>query len=386
MQTHDGLQERQDTPTGSSAPVLPTSSCAQADVSSQEETKPVLQPRGEKTGNRPDRLSVHSVFVLAWDGTPLTPTTPAKARKLLKNGGVKKVWSKFGTFGIQILYEVGRKTPTTALGVDHGTKFEGYSVVIDKENNLNIKLNLPDKKKIVKKVEERRVLRKSRRFRNYRRRASRFDNRGRKGFIAPSQKVVVDSRIKIIREFCRIYPISIAAIEDVRFNHAKKRWGKNFSTVEIGKNIIRTFFKDRGIKIREFQGWETADLRELYGYKKIRDKSKDCFESHCSDSLSLALVVTIDAGIDPGPFLVVDDTYRCVRRKLHDTQPVKGGIRSLYSTGTVRGLRKGLLVGTGRGPGRLCGTREESYRYYDKDGKRQEIKVLQWVSSSFVIR
>jgi hypothetical protein len=384
MQTRDGLQALRDTPPGGSTPVPDSASRAQADVSNQ--TKPVLQPRGKKTGTQPGRLSAHSVFVLAWDGTPLTPTTPAKARKLLKHGGVKKVWSKFGTFGIQILYEVGRTTPRTALGVDHGTKFEGYSVVTDKENSLNIKLDLPDKKKIIKKVEQRRTLRRARRFRNCRRRPCRSDNRGKKDFTAPSQKVIVDSRLKILIELYRIYPITVAGVENVCFSHFKYRWGANFSTMEIGKTKIRQFFEAFCINVTEFKGYETSELRKVYGYKKTRDKSEDRFESHCSDSLTLACAVSTGRYVEPGPFLTVDDTYRCVRRQLHDTQPARGGVRDLYSTGTVAGLRKGLLIGTRRGPGRFCGMTNGKFRYYDQGGKRQVTKSLSWVSSSFMTR
>jgi hypothetical protein len=124
----------------------------------------------------------------------------------------------------------------------------------------------------------------------------------------------------------------------------------------------------------------------MRGYRKTGDKSEDRFESHCSDSLTLASAVGTGRRIDPGPFLTVDDTYRPVRRQLHDTQPAQGGIRAIYSTGTIHGLRKGLLVGTRRGPGRLCGINNGSFRYHDKDGKRQTTKAVLWVSSSFFTR
>jgi hypothetical protein len=76
---------------------------------------------------------------------------------------------------------------------------------------------------------------------------------------------------------------------------------------------------------------------------------------------------------------------RAVRRRLHDAQPAEGGIREPYSTGVIAGLRKGLLVGTPRGPGRLCGITNGSFRYHDRDGKRQAVKAVRWVSSSFII-
>src|SRR5215471_251769 len=141
------------------------------------------------------KYNIHSVFVLSCENKPLAPTTPARARKLLNAGVAEKVWSKFGTFGIRMLQPTRECTPETALGIDPGTKYEGYSIVVGEENSLNIKLDLPDKAHICSKFEERRNLRRARRHRNTRRRAKRFDNRNRKGFIAPSQKVVVDSRL-----------------------------------------------------------------------------------------------------------------------------------------------------------------------------------------------
>jgi hypothetical protein len=95
--------------------------------------------------------------------------------------------------------ETRRETPRTAIGIDRGTKFEGYSVVVDFENTLNVKLDLPDKRKVLKKVEQRRDLPHARRFRKCRRRPRRSDNRSRKDFLAPSQKVVVDSRLKVMK-------------------------------------------------------------------------------------------------------------------------------------------------------------------------------------------
>ncbi|HKM55988.1 MAG: RRXRR domain-containing protein [Isosphaeraceae bacterium] len=331
-------------------------------------------------------LRTHSVFVLSLDGNPLTPTTPAKARKLIRGGVAKQVWSKFGTFGIQMLVSTRRETPRVALGVDHGTKFEGFSVVVDRENALNVKLDLPDKKKILKKLEERQTMRRARRFRKCRGRPCRSDNRSRKDFLAPSQKVLVDSRLKVLGELCRVYPINIAGVEDVGFDHAIKRWGANFSTVEIGKAKIRQFYTEHNINFHEYKGYETQELRKDFGYRKIKDKAADRFESHCCDSLTLACAVGTGEAIKPGPFLVVDDMYRAVRRRLHDAQPTKGGTRDPYSTGVVAGLRKGLLIGTPRGPGRLCGINNGSFRYHDRNGKRQTTKAVWWISSSFIIK
>lgn len=332
-------------------------------------------------------MSAHSVFVLGGDGTPLSPTTPARARKLLQAGVARKTWSRFGTFGIQLLVPTRTETPLTTLGVDHGTKFEGVAVVCGDENVLAVKLDLPDKKQIVRKLAERRTLRRARRFRKCRRRPTRSQNRRRNSFLAPSQAVIVGSRLKVLGAFKAIYPITVVGLEDVRFNHAAKRWGANFSTVEIGKARIQAFFAGQGVRLVCFKGWETQVIRERFSYRKCGDKAADRFEAHCSDALALAVEVGPGYRVEPGRFVVVDDTYRPVRRRLHDSQPAKGGVRAPYSRGTVCGLRKGLRIGTGNGKaGRLCGENRGGYRYHDAQGNRQSAKRLAWISPQFTTR
>ena len=379
QQTTDGLQ----VPAGAS-PARRTTGRAQADGASAP--KPVRQPRGENTRGRRGRLSAHSVFVIGAQGRPLAPTTPARARKLLEQGQAEKRWSKFGTFGIQMIVPTRTETPPTVMGYDGGTKFEGIAVVSGAENSLAVKLDLPDKKRIVRKMDERRTLRKARRHRNCRRRPARFDNRRRDGFIAPSQAMIVGSRLKVLGECFRLYPVTVVGNEDVRFDHAAHRWGANFSTVEIGKARIREFIEGRGAAVKDFRGYETKDLRAKYGYRKTRDKAADKFDAHCSDALALACEVGPGSRVEPGRFLVVDDTYRPVRRKLHDTQPAPGGGRAAYSRGTVFGLRKGLLIGTPSGRGQLCGENLGGYRYRDARGRRLTAARPIWISTGFVVR
>jgi hypothetical protein len=368
------------------SPVRRSAGRAQAHDGSPSKRNPA--GRGEETrdGAGPF-VGRHTVFVIAVDGRALTPTTPAKARRLLRSGGAKVVWSRFGTFGIQLLVETRWAVPETALGVDHGTKFEGYAVVCGQENVLAVKLDLPDKKQIVRKMEQRRRLRHARRHRHCRRRPSRCANRRRKHFLAPSQGVIVGSRLKLLCALFCCYPIRVVGIEDVCFNHVAHRWGANFSTMEIGKARIQAFFFRQGVRVIAYRGFETKELRSKYGYRKSRNKRADHFEAHCSDALSLACKVSCDLRVEPGRFVVVDDSYRPVRRQLHDTQPGRGGERAVYSRGTVFGLRKGLLIGTADGDlGRLCGARGRSYRYYDRSGNRLSTQRLAWACARFVTR
>ena len=174
--------------------------------------------------NFPNRKAVCSrVFVLGVDGKPLTPCKHKRARLLMKQNKAKPVWNKFGEFGIKMLEETGSETAEIILGIDNGTKFEGYSIIVDKTNNFNVMWKLPDKQKLVKKLEERSRLRRARRQRNCRRREARFNNRSKDGFIAPSQLQVVQSRLKAITELFKSYPISKVAFEDVKFNHRDNR-------------------------------------------------------------------------------------------------------------------------------------------------------------------
>jgi len=322
------------------------------------------------------------IFVLSFTGKPLTPCKQGKARKMLFGGVAKVVWNKFGEFGIQMLIPTREITPKTVLGIDAGTKFEGLSLIVGKNNQLNVMWLLPNKNTITNKLEERRQLRRARRWRNCRRRECRFDNRKRDGFIAPSQLMMVQSRLKAITEFFKCYPINKVALEDVKFNHRDKRWGKNFSTVEIGKNMIKAFIvgkigRDNYIT---FEGFETEKIREKLGLKKCSDKSAENFNSHCVDSFSIASELSnAEPNLD---IKVVDDTYRPTRRRLHDTQPAKGNIRNKYSTGSFKGIRKGTICEFGQ----IVGGTNKVFYIRNSDNKRIGRTTISWLSHHFKLR
>jgi hypothetical protein len=337
------------------------------------------------------RMSDNRIFVLDINGKPLTPCKPQKARKLLVGKVAQPVWNKFGEFGIQMQIPTRKFVPEFVLGQDWGTKFEGYSVVSGEQNNLNVMLKLPDKKKLVKKLEERRRLRKARRFRNCRRRACRFDNRLRgKNWLAPSQLQIVNSRLKIIREILKSYPIQKIAIEDVKFNHRDKKWGKNFSTMEVGKKKIFDYLREQlGVSnVLRFEGFETQEAREKRGLKKSSNKSSETFNSHCVDSFVLASELLPNKTIPNRDIIFVDDNYRAIRRKLHDTQPNKKGIRQKFSSGSFKGIQKGCICEFGQIVG---GTK--NYVYYcdfekQDNGRKiyQKVKMLnkiKWLSHNY---
>jgi hypothetical protein len=202
----------------------------------------------------------------------------------LKGGQAVKYWTPLGMFAIKLLVPTRRETPRCGVGVDHGVVAEGYAVVCGWENVLAVMLQLPDKAHIVRKLKERRRLRRSRRYRKTRRRPARYSNRRPgPGWIAPSQLVLVLARERMMQALCALYPIRLAGVEDVRFDHRKK-WGKAFSTVEIGKARLHDWWHEHGINACYYRGYETKEKREEYGYRKTYDKGAEVFTAHCTDA------------------------------------------------------------------------------------------------------
>jgi len=288
-------------------------------------------------------MSTLKISVVGKDGTPLTPCTPAKARKLLGGGVAEKKWSKLGIFYIQMRVETREYTPDVCLELDPGAKFDGVAVVSKVGVLQTGMLELP--KGITKRLEQRRNQRRARRSRKCRRRPKRFYNRKRKeGWIAPSQKAKVDFRLKVIVELGKIYPINKAVVEDVRFNHYWKRWGKYFSTVEIGKTTLYEILTDWFTRLELVDGIDTADLRGEYRVKKSSDKKERSIYSHAVD----ALVIAADAvGLDT---LIVFSfyvwrRYQYPRRQLHKFQFAKGGKRRREGgSKSLSGFKKGDVV------------------------------------------
>ncbi|MBI4447898.1 RRXRR domain-containing protein [Candidatus Woesearchaeota archaeon] len=399
--TRNGLQARQSTPlTLTTAEESFNSTSLQTPLTKRESSKPVFHSGSGYNSRKRGGLSAHNVFVLDVEGKPLTPTTNAKARKLIRDKQAKPIWNKFSQFGIQMLAQTREGMPKFVLGCDWGTKFEGLSVVSETNNNLNVMWKLPNKKTIVNKLEERRQLRRARRWRNCRRRECRFGNRGKKGFIAPSQLVIVQSRLKAMQELLKGYPIRKVVIEDVKFNHKKHRWGKNFSTVEVGKNKIYEYLKKRFGKrgLKMVKGYDTFKLLEKYGFKKNKDKSKEDFYTHNIDSFMIAseqfkkeqkgFSQRIANKINED-LIIADDTYRPTRRRLHDTKFSDGNIRYPYSTGNFRGIRKGAVCEFGQ----IVGGTGNCFKilpFEEKESKEKRIsksiKQISWFSHNFKIK
>ena len=78
------------------------------------------------------------VPVIGQDQQPLIPTTPARARQWIKSGKATPFW-KGGIFCIRLNVEPStREVQPIAVGIDPGSKREGYSVVSAAHTYVNI--------------------------------------------------------------------------------------------------------------------------------------------------------------------------------------------------------------------------------------------------------
>lgn len=159
------------------------------------------------------------VYVINQRKEPLMPTTPCKARKLLKQGKAKVV--KREPFTIQLLYATGETKQDITLGVDAGSKIIGLSATTDKQELFSAEVEL--RNDIVDLLSTRREFRRTRRNR-LRYRKPRFLNRVRsknKGWLAPSVENKIQTHLKIISKIHEILPISKIIIEVASFDIQK---------------------------------------------------------------------------------------------------------------------------------------------------------------------
>jgi len=282
------------------------------------------------------------VSVMSVDGKPLMPTTPKKARMMMRDGLAIPRRNKLGLFYIQMVRSVGEKVQPMAMAIDPGAKYDGVAVSSHKQVEMKAMVFLPEG--VPGKMDARRRLRRARRFRNTPRRPPRFNNRKKKKYwLSPTQRSKVECRLKVVRELCKIYPVQLIITEDIRFNHARSRDGKYFSTVEVGKTLTYQEYK-RLANLKLVDVSSTDVWRMKFGIEKCTEKKwEQTPETHANDAVAMLMGVT-ECGEGAPPFYVWR-RLQYVRRSLHRQNPQKGGVRHRFG-GTANGvcLRKGDLV------------------------------------------
>lgn len=113
-------------------------------------------PQGER------KVTMRYVPVVSKSGKPLMPCHPARARQLMREGNAIARHSK-GLFYIQLTDREDGDTQPVAVGLDPGSKREGYTVKSEAHTYLNIQAVAVTH--VAEAVKTRREMRSSRRFR-----------------------------------------------------------------------------------------------------------------------------------------------------------------------------------------------------------------------------
>lgn len=346
---------------------------------------------------RSGKGTVKRVPVVDARGVPLMPTTPVRARRMLKEGEAVARRNKLGIFYIQLKRAVDpvpkgvqERTQPIAASVDLGSSFAGLSVVGTKDTILNIMTEPVNW--VEDALRKRREMRRLRRYRKCRRRKKRFDNRKRpEGWVPPSTKARWDTYLRIIDHLRKIVPITHVGVEEgkARTKKGQKRWNNNFSPLQNGRNYFIKELQKRGLSVTLLPAREVARLRKKHGLTKVKDKAEKSFYSHCVDAWVISAWITGAATSN-----CLDIWYavplRFHRRQLHGLKPSKGGVRKRYGGTRSLGFKRGTLVKSGYGLCYIGGFDEKRKRLslHDvKTGKRttkaakpDDIRVLTSVS------
>ena len=160
------------------------------------------------------------VYVINRQGKALMPTDRhGKVRRLLKSGLAHVV--RRIPFTIQLDYDTTEITQPITLGIDAGSKFIGVCATTDKKELYAANVEL--RNDIVDKLSTRREQRRTRRSR-LRYRKVRFNNRvssKKVGWMAPSIENKVYTHMSVVKNVCKILPVSNIVVETASFDMQK---------------------------------------------------------------------------------------------------------------------------------------------------------------------
>ena len=174
----------------------------------------------------------------------------AKARILLKNKLAVVV--KAYPFTIRLRdNRCGSQNRAYTVKLDPGSKTTGIAI-IDNKGSVVMLAELEHRGRIIKKnLDSRRAIRRSRRQRKTRYRASRFNNRTRpESWLAPSVKSRADNVINFIKKYKKLLNIAQIEIEKVSFDTAQmsseiELYGVDYQQGPLYQNKLRDFIFSR---------------------------------------------------------------------------------------------------------------------------------------------
>ena len=320
----------------------------------------------------------------------LMPTTPSRARRWVKSGKATPFWQK-GVFCVRLNVEPSdRKVQPIAVGIDPGSKKEGWTVKSQAHTYLNIQADAVTWVK--DHIAQRRQMRRTRRYRKIPCRQPRA-NRARGG-IPPSTKARWQWKLRLASWLSKLFPITVFVVEDIKAKTTgKRRWDASSSPLEVGKQWFYQQLSKLG-QVLTRSGWETKQMRDALGLKKVGKKTAEVFEAHWVDAWVLANSV-VGGHLQPdNKQLLFIITLRLHRRQLHRLQPGKQGKRLPYGGTLSLGLKKGSLVKRpkygitflgGSSKGKLSLHCLADGRRLTQNGKKEDVKLLTCCSWRFYV-
>ena len=213
------------------------------------------------------------VPVLDREGSPLMPTRPSRARRLMRQGRAEKRWRK-GVFHIQMtdvsVDDEGVEVDGVELNIDPGARATGIAVTSEMPDGRRAHALIELRHRgtrIRSRMDRRRSFRRNRRGR-LRNRQPRFDNRTRpEGWLPPSMVTRLANTETWMRRLAAIFPITLVRVETARFDTQLMQ-------------AMETGGQDQEITGREYQQGELAGW-QLRSYIFHRDGAK-C--AYCGNS------------------------------------------------------------------------------------------------------
>lgn len=165
------------------------------------------------------------------------------------------------------------------VGIDPGSKKEGYSIISAAHTYQNIQA---DARTGVQEAEQQSTrMRRTRRFRKTPCRQPRQNRHHARKKVPPSTKARWQWKLRLATFLCQVFPVSNFVVEDIKASTrsgSRGKWNRSFSPLEVGKIwFYNALQKLAPVTIK--QGWETNALREQLGLKKSSKKLAEVWEA-----------------------------------------------------------------------------------------------------------
>lgn len=204
------------------------------------------------------------VMIVDNSNKPLSPTTKARARMLLKRKDAYIY--KYYPFVIKLKENKNSVDNSYTLKVDPGANVTGIAIV-DKDKCYFFMELIHRGKEVKKLLTQRRAVRRARRNRLTRYRKPRFNNRTKvDGWLAPSVKSRADNIINWCNKLSKYIPINEIIIENVSFDissltEGKQLYGKEYQNGTLKDTRLREYIFKKYNKTCVYCNGESKDKR-----------------------------------------------------------------------------------------------------------------------------